>query len=106
MAHGIIVTVPAPIDMYHAVNDQVGEEIGPSGPTGLLVHIARKLPEGFQVIEVWESKQQCDEFGDQVLGPIIDRVSGGQARPRGQITDEFDVENVFVGPGVAAAPSE
>lgn len=37
MAHGIIATVPAPIDMYRAVNAAVTEEIGESAPNGLLV---------------------------------------------------------------------
>jgi hypothetical protein len=106
MAHGIVATVPAPIDMYEAVNAQVTEKVGEGAPDGLLVHIARMTTEGFQVIEVWESKQQCDEFQDTVLAPIIDRVSGGQAPPRDQVTEEFDVQNFFVGPGAAAASSQ
>ena len=106
MAHGIVATVPAPIDMYKAVNAQVTEKIGEAVPDGLLVHIARETPEGFQVIEVWKSKQECDEFQDSVLAPIIDRVSGGQAPPREQVTEEFEVENFFVGPGAAAASSK
>jgi hypothetical protein len=104
MAHGIIATVPAPIEMYKAVNAQVTEQMG-QAPSGLLAHIARKTAEGFQVIEVWESKQQADKFQDDVLAPIIDRVSGGQAPPREDVTEEFEVENFFVGPGAAAASS-
>jgi hypothetical protein len=105
MAYGIIATVPAPIDMYKAVNAQVSEQMGEQAPSGLLVHVARKTSDGFQVVEVWESKQQADKFQDDVLAPIIDRVSGGQAPPREDVTEEFDVENFFVGPGAAAAPA-
>jgi hypothetical protein len=105
MAHGVIATVPAPIDMYKAVNAQVTEKVGEGGADGLLVHIARETAEGFQVIEVWESKQQCDEFQDKVLAPIIDRVSGGQAPPRAQVSEEFDVLNFFLGTGAATASS-
>jgi hypothetical protein len=105
MAHGIIATVPAPIDMYRAVNAQVTDETGEGNPAGLLVHIARETADGFQVIEVWESKQQCDEFEDAVLAPIIDRVSGGQAPAREDVTEEFEVQNFFVGTGAAAASS-
>ena len=101
MAHGVIATVPAPIDMYKAVNAQVTEQMGQGAAEGLLVHIARKTPDGFQVIEVWESKQQCDQFQDTVLAPIIDRLSGGQAPPREQVSEEFDVENFFFGPRAA-----
>lgn len=103
MAHGIIATVPAPIDMYQAVNAQLTEQEGEGTPSGLLVHIARETSNGFQVIEIWESKQQCDDFQDRVLGPIIERVSGGQAPPREEVTERFDVLNFFVGTGATAA---
>ena len=103
MAHGIIATVPAPIDMYRAVTAQVSETMGDSAPAGILVHIARATADGFQVIEVWESKQQCDAFQDDVLAPIIDRVSGGQAPARDEVSEEFEVENFFLGPGASGA---
>jgi hypothetical protein len=79
--------------------------MGEGTPGGLLVHIARETADGFQVIEVWESKQQCDEFQDAVLAPIIAQVSGGQAPPREEVTEEFEVQNFFVGTGASAASS-
>ena len=36
MAHGVIVSVPAPIDMYRAVTSQVSEQIGETAPPGYL----------------------------------------------------------------------
>jgi hypothetical protein len=102
MAHGIVATIPAPIEVYKAVNAQVAEQTGDAPPEGLLVHIARATPDGFQVIEVWESKQQCTQFEDTILAPIIDRVTGGQAPPREQVTEEFEVVNFFLGPAAAA----
>lgn len=104
MAHGIIATVPVPIDMYRAVNAQVIEALGGPAP-GLLVHIARETPDGFQVIEIWESKQQADDFQDNVLAPIIDRVSQGQAPQRADVTEEFEVQNFVVGSGISAQPA-
>jgi hypothetical protein len=103
MAYGMLVNVPAPIEMYDAVNAQITEQIGEGPPPGLLVHIARKTPEGFQVIELWESKQQAETFGDDVLGPTITRVAGDQAPRREDIMQEFDAHNFFVGEGAAAA---
>jgi hypothetical protein len=105
MAYGIIASVPAPIDMYRAVNAQVTEQVGDAPPDGLLAHIARETADGFQVIEVWESKQQCEHFENTVLAPIIDRVSGGQAPPRAEVIEDFDVQNFFIGMGVAGASS-
>jgi hypothetical protein len=101
MAHGIIVSVPAPIDMYQEASAQVTERVGDAAPPGLLVHIARETADGFQVIEVWESKQQREDFGNTVLRPIIDRVSKGQAPSGSELIEEFDVQNFFVGTRVA-----
>jgi hypothetical protein len=97
MTYGIIASVPMPIDMYRAVSAAVTEQMGERVPAGLLAHVSRQTPDGFQVIEVWESKKQCDDFQDTVLAPIIDRVSGGQAPPRESVQEDFDVEEFFVG---------
>jgi len=105
MAHGIIARVPAPIDMYRAVNAAITARIGDSVPAGLLVHIARETPEGFEVFEVWDSKQHCDEFQDTVLAPVIEQVSAGQAPQRSDVTEEFAVENFFVGAAAVATAS-
>lgn len=103
MAHGIIVNVPAPMDMYQEVSAQVSERMGDAAPAGLLVHIARETGDGFQVIELWESKQQREDFGNTVLGPIVEQASSGQATSLDDVTEEFDVQNFFVGPQVAGA---
>jgi hypothetical protein len=105
MTHGIVVNVPAPLEMYRAVNAEVSAAMGEQPPAGLLVHIARETPSGFQVVEVWESKQQCDEFGDRVLAPIIDRVTDGQAPSRNDVMEEFEPENIFFGTSAATARS-
>jgi hypothetical protein len=105
MAHGVVANVPAPIELYEAVNAQITAQIGEDTPSGLLMHFARKTPDGFQVIELWESKAQADEFEDSVLAPIIERVTEGQAPPREEVSEHFDVHNFFVGPGAAAASS-
>ena len=40
---------------------------------GLLVHTAGQSPEGFRVVDVWESEEACQRFGE-VLGPILNEV--------------------------------
>ena len=37
---------------------------------GILVHAAGQSPEGFRVVDVWESEAACQAFGE-VLGPIL-----------------------------------
>jgi hypothetical protein len=40
---------------------------------GLLVHIAGNGPNGFRVVDVWESEEACNRFGE-VLGPHLQEV--------------------------------
>ncbi len=40
---------------------------------GLLVHAAGEGPQGFRVVDVWESEEACERFGG-VLAPILQDV--------------------------------
>jgi hypothetical protein len=40
---------------------------------GLLVHAAGQSPQGFRVVDVWESEEACTRFGE-TLGPILQEV--------------------------------
>jgi hypothetical protein len=40
---------------------------------GLLSHSAGESPSGFRVVDVWESQDACDAFGQQ-LKPILEEV--------------------------------
>jgi hypothetical protein len=40
---------------------------------GLLVHAAGEGPQGFRVVDVWESAEACERFGG-VLSPILEEV--------------------------------
>ena len=40
---------------------------------GILVHAAGQSPDGFRVVDVWESEEACRAFGD-VLGPVLAEV--------------------------------
>ena len=40
---------------------------------GLLVHAAGQGPNGFRVVDVWESEESCNRFGE-VLGPLLQEV--------------------------------
>ncbi len=46
---------------------------------GLLVHAAGEGPNGFRVVDVWESEEAAKRFGE-TLGPILDEV-GVEAEP-------------------------
>jgi hypothetical protein len=40
---------------------------------GILVHVAGEGPNGFRVVDVWESQETVDAFGEK-LGPILAEV--------------------------------
>ena len=40
---------------------------------GLLVHVAGQGPQGFRVVDVWESDEACNRFGE-ILGPILQEL--------------------------------
>ncbi len=46
------------------------------------------------MIEVWESKEQHDRFGAEVLGPIVVRLAGADAA--GHAPEEFHVHTLVV----------
>lgn len=46
---------------------------------GLLVHAAGDSPQGFRVVDVWESEDACNRFGE-VLAPILQEV-GVEVQP-------------------------
>ena len=40
---------------------------------GILVHAAGESPQGFRVVDVWESEDACQRFGE-ILQPILQEV--------------------------------
>jgi len=46
---------------------------------GLLMHVAGQSPQGFRVVDVWQSREACDRFGE-FLAPILQEV-GVDAQP-------------------------
>jgi hypothetical protein len=40
---------------------------------GLLVHVAGEGPNGFRVVDVWESEEACNRFGE-TLRPVLQEV--------------------------------
>ena len=57
--YSISYEIPAPIEFYDVLHAAVTAETDKSGE-GLLVHIGRTTDRGFQIIEVWESKEHFD----------------------------------------------
>ena len=96
MSWGVITDVAAPVEVYDAVHARVLDRTGGLAD-GLLVHLARPTGTGFQVVEVWESKDHCARFEAEHVGPVLAEMSG-TAGPPGDapVTTEFGVRGLVV----------
>lgn len=92
---GVVFDVPAPVEVYDTMHAAVLERMGTDVP-GLLVHLARATDGGFQVIDVWESREDCDRYHRE-----IQDIAGGQALPDATVT-EFEVHGLVI-PAAAVA---
>jgi hypothetical protein len=96
MTWAVTIDVPAPVEFYDAVHTALLERAG-SSVDGLLVHLARATADGFQVIEVWESRADYDRYVDELLMPVLGELSGGSAsRESGQTETPFEVRGLVL----------
>jgi hypothetical protein len=99
MTHGLVMKVPAPTEFYDALHTEVGRRS--TGSDGLLLHVGRVTDEGFEVLEIWESKEKCDRFFAEVVWPAMDAV-GAHARRGEPVTMEFEPRGLII-PSAAIA---
>jgi hypothetical protein len=95
VTYSYVVDVPMPIELYAAAHGAIQEAAGDTD-YGMLVHIARATDTGFQITEVWQSKEHCDRFDVEVAIPVITRISGGQPMPQPP-REEFATLGLIVG---------
>lgn len=72
--YGYTMHVPAPIHVYHAMHKavmEVADEVG--GVEGLLLHMAYPTDQGFDVTEVWETRESLDAFNRDVFPQAMSR---------------------------------
>ncbi|TFV67462.1 UNVERIFIED_ORG: hypothetical protein E4P37_02355 [Bacillus sp. AZ43] len=95
MAYGFVMDVPAPIHFYDALHAELARRT--SGDVeGLLVHVARQTDAGFQILEVWESKEQCDRYTAELVNPAMAELAGGQPPPTDPAIEEFEPRGLVV----------
>jgi hypothetical protein len=77
MAIVMTAVIPASTDMYDAINQEMG--ISPDNlPAGLVAHYAAPTNDGMLIFDVWESKEQFQDFAAERLGPAMEKVTGGE----------------------------
>ena len=86
MTYAFTVRVPLPIEVYEASHAEILRGAGEGGADGLIVHMARALPDGFEVLEIWHSREQADRFNQEVVGPALQRL-GLSDPPQPELTE-------------------
>jgi hypothetical protein len=72
--YGYTVHFPAPIEAYLAMHRGVMEVVAEDGDVeGLLLHYAYPADEGFDLVEIWESKEQLEAFNRDVFPKAMAR---------------------------------
>jgi len=95
MAYAYVMDVPAPIEFYDALHAEIGRRSG-GDVVGMLLHVGRETRAGFQITEVWESKELYDRFDAEILGPALAHLSGGRPPPEGPAREEFEPRGLIV----------
>ena len=97
--YGVTTTVPAPVEMYDGMHAEMIKRAGTSAD-GLLVHVGRATTDGFQIVEVWESKEHYDRANTNVVLPLLRELAGDQPVPSiRQATEAFDVHGLVIPSG-------
>jgi len=64
---------------YDAIHAAIMEKV--SEPTGLIIHTAGFVGERFRIFEVWESREQCENFIEKVVMPTVMEITRGSPAP-------------------------
>ena len=97
MPYGVVTTLSAPLEVYDQIHSQVMSQT-PIAIDGLLLHIGRPSPTGFEVVEVWESRDHYDRYNRELVEPLIAELAGadGPASAGSQQIEEFEVRGLVI----------
>jgi hypothetical protein len=95
MTYGFVMDVEMPVEMYDAVHAEVLRR-APDPVEGLLLHVGRATARGFQVMEVWDSKEQCERYEAELVGPVIAELAGDRAPQEPPPREEFEPRGLVV----------
>jgi hypothetical protein len=67
------------MDQYDQVVEKMGFSHGGPGAPGGLFHWVTETDDGFRVTDVWETKEQYEQFAEAKIGPLA--AEAGLAGP-------------------------
>ena len=79
----------ATLDQYDQMLAKLGMQPGGEGPPGLLFHWVGMSDEGMRAVDVWETKEQFEQYAQERIGPYA--AEAGIAEP--PILSFYEVHN-------------
>jgi hypothetical protein len=95
VTYGFVQDIPFPAEAYVAMHAEIGRRAAGSRVEGLLFHVARPTDRGFQIIEVWDSKEQFQRYDAEIVQPVVAEMSGGRTLPEPAM-EEFEPLGLIV----------
>jgi quinol monooxygenase YgiN len=93
MAIAVIAAIPSK-EAYEAVTEAMFGTKRPPAVDGCLVHSAGEGPNGFRVVDIWESQEALDSFTNDKLMPAMQEA--GMADMAGTPPEIVDLMHVIV----------
>ena len=98
--YGVVTNVPAPVEVYDRMHAELIKRASTSlAGTGLLVHVGRATADGFELFQVFESKEHYDRAMD--MSASLERdLAGDLPQPSTeQSTEVFEVRCIVISRG-------
>jgi hypothetical protein len=94
MTYGVVTTVTGSVAGYDQIHAAALRLTG-GVLDGLLLHVARETADGYQILEVWDTREQCERGNREVLWPLIAQLP--EAAPSGEpVVEEFDPRGLIL----------
>jgi hypothetical protein len=90
--YGYIWRAQQPVETYIATHKEVVDLVGSNDPDGLLVHLVYGTEQGFNMVEVWESREQFDAFSRDIVSQVYQRLGLSTDGPPQDVTEFEPVE--------------
>jgi quinol monooxygenase YgiN len=91
MAIAVVADIPSR-ELYEQINEQLfGSKRPTENPEGNIVHTAGEGPNGFRVVDVWESQEAFETFMNEKIMPAMQQIGIEMEGPRPEIVDLIHV---------------
>ena len=85
--------------------EQLARQMPPESPSGRLVFAAGPVSGGWQVVQLWESRELLEAFNRDVVSPALTRMGGSAFPTPPEVTDfEPTLLSLWSGPANGDVP--